>query len=630
MSRWRMRAIELITGLAIVGKRYPAVIPYKAGKTKISSPEKKYFRRTTPEKHGISSKRIYDMLSELEAERGANIHNLMVIKDGEVIAECSHPGYDVNTFHLSHSMSKTVTGMAIGFLCDEGLITTDTKLVNIFPEYTPADKKFRDITVKHLLNMSTGINFSEAGSVTESEWTEAFFSAKVDFAPGSMFAYNSMNSYILGKIVTRISGMSLMEFLKERLFDPLKIENVFWEIGPEGIEKGGWGLYLSLESWAKLGVMMLNGGRFENNQILPQEWVKESTEKQNTVPESAGAFNYGYQIWVGRNGKEFLFNGMLGQNVWVYPDKNLVVVINSENNELFQKSPSLAVIEKYLGSNSDIADTNTDYSFSWFAKLKDKERRFFESRHWIRPKTALKGLTYKLGLRNKTPYDKAWDKILGTYKFARNNHGILPFFVRAMQNNYMGGIDSFKFEREKERLYFTSKEGGIEYRFEVGLYDFKYTVLNFNGEKYIVAAMGEATENEDRIPVYKLEILFPEMPNSRKIKFSFGTEGQLIVKMKEVPDENLAAPLVDAIYTTNPKLAFAVTMLEKRLGDKFINKKLESLFSPILIGANTDSPNYYTIIDAERLKADEASKATSAIASLLLKFTGESKVEKSD
>ncbi len=630
MSKWRMRAIELITGLAIIGKRYPAVIPYKPGKTKISSTEKKYFRRSTPEKHGISSKRLYDMLSALEAEKGANIHNLMVIQDGEVIAECSHPGYGINIAHLSHSMSKTVTGMAIGFLCDEGLLTTDTKLVNIFPEYTPADKKFRDITVKHLLNMSTGVNFSEAGSVTESDWTAAFFSAKVDFIPGSMFAYNSMNSYILGKIVTRISGMSLMEFLNERLFAPLEIENSFWEIGPEGIEKGGWGLYLSAESWAKLGVMMLNGGRFENRQILPESWVRESTKKQNSVPESAGAFNYGYQIWVGRNGKEFLFNGMLGQNVWVYPEKNIVVVINSENNELFQKSPSLAVIEKYLGDGSDALQTNQDYSFPWFAKLKEKERKFFENRHWIRPKTPLKGITYRLGLRNATPYDKAWDAILGTYKFARNNHGILPFFVRAMQNNYSGGIDSFKFEREREHLFFTSKEGGIEYRFEVGLYDFKQTVLNFNGEKYIVAAMAEATENEDRVPIYKLEVLFPEMPNSRKIKFTFGPDGQLVVKMKEVPDENLAAPLVDAIYTTNPKLAFAVSMLEKRLGDKFINKKLENLFSPVLIGANTESANYYRIIDAERAKVDEASKTTNTIASLLLKFTGESKTEKSE
>ncbi len=619
MTRWKIRAVELLTGLAFTGKENPSVIPYRAAKTEVSGVEEKHFKRTTPERRGVCSKRILDMLTDLEKDQRANIHNIMVIKDGEVISECSHPGYDVNIRHLSHSMSKTITGMAVGLLINEKKLSLDTRLVNVFPEFTPSDKRFKDITTRHLLTMSTGVPFSEVGSVTENAWTRAFFESKLSFAPGTNFAYNSMNSYMLARMVTRITGASLMDYLTPRLFAPLGIKNVFWEIGPEGIEKGGWGVHLSCESWAKLGVMMLGGGIFEGKRILPKEWVSASISTEMQAPESAGDYNYGYQIWVHRTESQFLFNGMLGQNVWVCPKNNIVVVANCENNELFQKSAVLEIIEKYLGGNI----LGEMYDAGALAKLRDKEKNFFKSRHWIRPCEPKKGLTYRLGLRCAKPFDSTWNKILGTYTITANNHGILPLFIRVMNNNYSGGIEAISLERERESLYFTSREGGVEYKLEVGLYDFKTTVLNFNGERYIVSAMGEATEDEDRNMVYKIELLFPEMPNSRKIKFTLKEGGKLVMRMTEIPDAKIAEPLVESIYTTNPKLAFAVNLLERRLGDKFINRKLESVFSPTLVGADTKSDRYYDIVANERARAEEVSRSTKAISALIMKAAGE-------
>ncbi len=621
MTKWKRRAVELLTGLAFTGKGNPSVVPYYPSKTEISGIEEKHFKRTTPERRGVSSNRIYDMLSALEGERRANIHNIMVLKDGEVISECSHPGYDVNVRHLSHSMSKTVTGMAVGLLINEKKLSLDTKLVDIFPELTPTDKKFKDITVHHLLTMSTGNPFSELGTVTESEWTKAFFESKLTFAPGTNFAYNSMNSYMLARIIVRITGISLMEYLTPRLFRPLGIENIFWEIGPEGVEKGGWGLHLSTESWAKLGVMMLCGGVFEGRRILPKEWVSTSISTQMEAHESAGDYNYGYQLWVHRTGGEFLFNGMLGQNVWVCPKNNIVVVANCENNELFQKSAVLEIIESHLGGNV----LGEMYDAGAVARLRDKEKHFFESRHWIRPRTPKRGLTYRLGLRCAKPFDNAWNRMLGSYTVTANNHGILPLFIRAMNNNYSGGIEGVSFEREHESLFFTSKEGSMEYRLEIGLYDFKTTVLNFNGERYIVRAMGEAMEDEDRNMIYKIELLLPEMPNSRKMKFTLSESGRLVVRMTETPDAKIAEPLVESIYTTNPKLAFAVNLLERRLGDKFINRKLESLFSPTLVGANTKSDKYYDIVADEKARAEEVSRSTKAISALIMRAAGDIK-----
>ena len=114
-------------------------------------------------------------------------------------------------------------------------------------------------------------------------------------------------------------------------------------------------------------------------------------------------------------------------------------------------------------------------------------------------------------------------------------------------------------------------------------------------------------------------MIFPEMPNSRKIKFSFSEDGRLIMRMTEIPNDKIAEPLVEGIYTTNPKLAFAVKMLERRLGDRFLNRKLESIFSPILVGADTHSKKYLDIVADEKARAEEANRATGAISALILK-----------
>ena len=619
MNKWKMRAVELLTGLAFTSKPNPAVIPYVPSKTEISKAEAKYFRRTTPERRGISSKRMLNMLTSLENDPRAKLHNIIVVKDGEVICEASRPGYSVNIRHLSHSMSKTLTGMAIGILCSEGALSLDTRIADIFKEQKIVDKRFLNMTVRHLLTMSSGVGFSEAGSVTEYEWTRAFFDGRLSFAPGENFAYNSMNSYILSKIVVRRTGMSLTDFINTRIFRPMGITNFFLEKGPEGVEKGGWGVHLSAENWAKLGVMMLSGGVFEGKRILPAAWVAESTATQIKVPEKTGDYNYGYHLWVHKTRDFFLFNGMLGQNVWVCPKNNIVAVVNCENNELFQKSAVIEILENYLGA--DIG--NDRYDSAAATALKEKERTFFESRRFANPKPPKKGITYRLGLRTREPFDKSWNKILSTFTFQQNNHGFLPLIIRAMQNNYSGGIESVTFEKDGHNLVFISHEGGVDYKFNVGLYGFKTNVINVEGEVYIVNALGEAGLDEDGNPTYKIELVLPEMPNSRYIVFTLQSDGKLLMKMSEMPNEKIADPLVEAIYTTTPKLAFAVNLLERRLGDRFIARKLESVFAPALVGIDTKSEDYYSIVADERRRLDEAQRSTKAISAMLLKLASD-------
>ena len=622
MERWVKRTIEFATGLVFTGKSNPSVIPYYPQKTEISGDEEQYFHRTFPEKKGVSSGRLLAMLKAIEKEKRANIHSLVCVKDGEVICECAHPGYSVNTWNLSHSMSKTVTGIAIGMLVDDGVLDINTPVYRLFPEIAYKDPAFEKITVKHLLTMTSGIKFAEAGSITESKWTEAFFASSCVFEPGTDFAYNSMNSYILAAIAVKLTGRGLVEFLEERLFLPLSITNKFWELSAEGIEKGGWGLYMSAESWAKIGVMMLNGGTFENKRIVSERWIREATLSHANTPDTIGHFNYGYHLWCSSKGEEYLFNGMLGQNVWVCPKNNMVVVIMSGNNELFQNSPALEIIERYLS-----IDLTNDLSESCFsgdlADLRYAENHFFESRHWIRPYTSKKGISYRLGLRARKPYPEEWGNLIGKYHFGKNNVGMVPLIVRGMQNNFKSSVDGIEFERDGERIFFSWSEGGNVYRVEVGFYDFKESVIDLRGEKYIVRVMGEAMEDEDRNMLYKLELLFPELPNARRIKLSFIDDDKILMRMSELPSEKIASVFMSEMNGTNPKMTFFMDLIEKRLGKNAANKKLIETFSPQLIGARIGSECYSRVMDEEREKQKAAEKSLKVIDTIIDKLLHE-------
>lgn len=603
MEKWKKRSVDLLTSLYLGSKEEgSSVIPYYPQKVAVSGAERRYFRRTSPERHGISSKRFYNMLSELECERRANVHNLMVLCNGEVISECSRAGYDVNVWHLSHSMSKSVTGLVIGTLFDEGALDINMRLVDVFPELPYRDRRFADITIEHLLTMRSGVDFSEAGAVTESAWTEAFFLSTMRTAPGSSFNYNSMNSYILARVSERLSKRRFSDLVKERIFEPLYIENHLWELGPEGTEKGGWGLYLSTESWAKLGQTVLSGGVFDGKRIISEEWIDRSVKMVSSPKETSSVFGYGYQIWTSGEG-EILFNGMLGQNVWISPQNQIVAVIQSGNNELFQDSPALAILRRNLRGKIRDGLRRTDIK-----PLHDKERRFFDSRMWVRPLRAERGFMYFLGIRERRAFDKRWTDIIGTYAFARNNVGLLPLFVRGMQNNLHSSLERLTLERVGEELWMTVVESGVPYRIHVGLYGYEECILDFRGEAYIVKVMGEVRRGGSGECEFRIELLFPELPNTRMIKITVPREDKIRLELSEVPNSRVIDELVGRMPQQSPLIGFAFGLLSRGFGEDFITKRTEEAFSPVLIGADIDFEGYETIIDTENIEVQKRAR----------------------
>ncbi|MBS6561304.1 MAG: serine hydrolase, partial [Clostridiales bacterium] len=214
------------------------------------------FERTNPENVGVSSKELLYFLKDMTENIEASLHEIMVLVDGKVILETAFSPYRKEDWHISHSLCKSVTNLAIGLLFTDGKIKLDEKITSIFSEKKIAFRgKMKRITVEHLLTMSSGIAFNEASSLFEEDWVKGCLSSGVLFEPGTKFFYNSLNSYLLSAIVVEKTGKGLVDYLEEKLFQKMGIINVFWEKCPKGIEKGGWGLSLTTEDVAKIGTL---------------------------------------------------------------------------------------------------------------------------------------------------------------------------------------------------------------------------------------------------------------------------------------------------------------------------------------------------------------------------------------
>ena len=614
MEKWKKRAVELMASLALGDRQNLGVVPYYPQKTKINMPEKRFFARTSPEKQGVSSKRIYNMLCALESERHANIHTILVIRHGNIISECSSKGYSTNGWHISHSMAKTVCGMIVGTLIDEGRLRTDDLLIDIFPELEYRDKRFSSITVDHLLSMTAGVDFAEAGAVTEGEWTKAFFSANLKFQPGAKFAYNSMNSYILARICERVSGESFERLSEERIFRPLEIKNYFWEKSPEGTEKGGWGLYLSAESWAKLGVLIASGGVFLGKRILSREWVENSTAVKAIADDFHGGFNYAYHIWTSKSGNEYLFNGMLGQNVWICPKNDIIVVMLSGNNEMFGDSPALDIVRKYLGGKINDRLDRRDLRI-----LREKERDFFGCRRWITPRERGEGWLYKLGIKKREAFDERWNRLIGRYKIADNAVGMMPLLVRTMQNNHTSPIEEICIVREGESLFLRYIEGGELFSLRIGLYGYESNLVNLRGEYYIVQAMGRAIEGYGGETQYRIEMILSETASVRRLTVRKNESG-ITVELGESPGNRVVEGIIDHYSKENRLLSMGGDIIERRFGEGTVSELLKRLFNPTIVGADLSLPECDEIIEKENIRRAEEQKKLRGIRGLVDRF----------
>ena len=283
-------------------------------------------RRSTPEAEGIPSEKIIAFFDSLMSAPGVDIHSTMILRHGKVIAEIYPEPFRAEYGHQLFSCSKTFTAVAVGLAVADNRLRLDDRLATFFPELLPdsVDERLADITVRDLLTMTSGFEVDTRMRTFRHDWIRAYLNHPIIADPGSRFAYDSINTYLLSAIVQRVTGMKIFDYLNQRIFTPLHITQAYWEESPEGINTGGWGLYLQPESLAKFGQLLLNDGKWEGEQLLPASWVKEMTSKQI---DNVTGNDYGFQMWICDYPGASRADGAYGQYIIIIPDKDMVVVI---------------------------------------------------------------------------------------------------------------------------------------------------------------------------------------------------------------------------------------------------------------------------------------------------------------
>ncbi len=523
-------------------------------------------RRGAPEEVGISSEHISRFYNALCSEPSLDLQSVSIARRGVLISAGEFFPNKCDVLHVTHSLCKSVTCLAVGLLYDDGLLGEDERLCDIFPEYT-TPLTSQNMTLYHLLTMSSGVMFNETGAVTDNNWVKSFLSSKRKFMPGKRFEYNSMNTYMLSATVCKKSGSSLSELLSDRLFKPMGINSFYWEKCPCGIEKGGWGLYMFPEDIMKLGQLVLQDGVWEGKRLISSEWLKKATSVQIKTPHISGVYDYGYQMWVDPKHDEVLFNGMFGQNLHIFRRTKILVMTTGSNSDIFQRCRAYPIIKKYFGKsytpNSVLPDNDTAPSVrkctlckpnspeeSFLSSSKDTHTEFIKrvsNRRFISDKKESIGIS------------------------------VLPTIVQAVDNNFSDGISEISFVGKQGDLYirFTENIGVCELKVGFGCAEDQTVVLG--NESFHVSVYAEAVTDEDKNDVLKLSIAFLELSNTRRFRFYFYKSG-LVVKCSETPGYDFAALSLRMIAEDSLSDSVRRTISPKL--EKELDKTLRNFLSP--------------------------------------------------
>lgn len=294
---------------------------------------------STPEAEGVATAGILKFLDAVDEGKN-ELHSFVILRHGKIISEGWWSPYAKDLKHIMYSVSKSFTSMGVGLAIAENRLKLTDKVASFFPQSLPDTMSpyMKEMTVQDLLKMSTGMNTDPLFNARNfMDWPKAFLSSAVENKPGEEFKYNNMATFMLSAIVQKATGEKLADYLNARLFKPLGIVNFTWDETPEGYTFGAIGLKLLSNDMAKFGQLLLQKGKWNGKQIVPESWVEEATSFQimsddpsnETLKElNDWAQGYGYQFWICRN-NAFRADGLGGQFIIVMPEKDAVVVLTS-------------------------------------------------------------------------------------------------------------------------------------------------------------------------------------------------------------------------------------------------------------------------------------------------------------
>lgn len=504
-------------------------------------------RAKRPEEIGVSSKGIKNMIEEFE-KNNIEVHSLMVLRHGKVAFQSWAYPFTPEMPHIMYSVSKSFTSIAIGFAIEEGLITLDTKLVDIFPEFNDEkDSDLQNITVYHLLTMTAGKIVGYLTDRTKNQWIQDFFDAPWGFKPGEGWEYISENQFMLSAIINKVTGVSMREYLSDRLFAPLGIrENPYWECDGNGVEAGGWGLYITTEELARFCQCCLNGGKFKNKRVIPENWIKYATNKIVNNTGALGTANedcvsgYGACFWMNGEGKGYRADGMFSQFGFVFPEyDSCMIMTGCEIEEGFTKECVWKHFDELFCEETDKATSDIPELKALPDLPKSKIRSHFEEmlsskKLILNPSVALEAVKFPLS--------------------------VLPIYTTFMSADRAGYYNNFEIDFTENECILTWDEGKERNTIHASL-DGKvsFSPLRLGGVDYTSSASAcWINENNLSIWIRPLGAI-----GQRRLRFEFHDDGSAYLHSETSPDLNKIAVNLSSTVTKNFKSDVTKNILSK-------------------------------------------------------------------
>ena len=515
-------------------------------------------------------------IKQLSEDKRVKLAGIAVMKDGRLVAEQYVPPYKKGYRHVTFSMCKSVVSMAVGIAISEGLFSLSDRLCDLFPEYMGlfTKKAMKKITVKHLLTMTAGVKFDEISCYFAEDWCKAFIGSEVGFEPGTEFAYNSLNSYMLAALITKKTGCSLMEYLNPRLFLPLGITDVTWDTCPMGIERGGWGMKLSLQDMVKLGKLYLDEGAITVNgvkkQLVPKAWILESTKPHVRFRDKMVTEGYGYHIWCLKDGA-ILFNGVFGQNVYINREKNLVIACMAGGYELFPEGHLVSRICQFVSNESHF-----------------RRHRIRTIQQLLIAEIRKKQTHYKAGRKDHAQREAVFRQLIPyidkTFYIKEYASSILPIANQLFYSDYTTGIEGLMLQFRDGKLRVYLRENDTTYALNVGYTKqtpYIYQVMNIHGKEMPVAVGCEVTEDSSGCELL-LKIYYLEEIANKIIRLRFDRKH---LYMQAVDSPNMSQ-FLQKLYGED--MMQRTKKLGKLKQSVVLNTKLKKVLFPSCVGTTRE------------------------------------------
>ena len=293
----------------------------------------------TPSEVGVDATGVSAFLDTLEQAPDQELHSLVLVRHGQVYARGFWAPYTPEDKTLLYSLSKSFTSTALGFAVAEGRLALTDRVVDRIVPRGEVGPRTAVLTLRDLAAMATGHHedtLERAHAADPDDTVQGFLSIEPDADPGSVFCYNNGATHTLGAVVQEVTGQTLVDYLRPRLFEPLGIEPGPWDQHPAGRDMGFSGLHLTTDALARFGQLYLSGGTYAGRPVLPEGWtdlaLREHTPNP-AEPDPDWQQGYGFQFWRGRHGT-VRGDGAYGQFVVLLPEHDAVLVATGATEDM--------------------------------------------------------------------------------------------------------------------------------------------------------------------------------------------------------------------------------------------------------------------------------------------------------